>query len=99
MGKLLSEAVDELGYPDADWLPMDGDVVERLAEQSADLDLLVVGSRGYGPFPLDTDRRRRDEYASGRPAMAGRWGGGCMVERPATVDPAPLTPREGQAGR
>jgi nucleotide-binding universal stress UspA family protein len=29
---------------------VDGDPVERLAEASSDLDLLVVGSRRYGPF-------------------------------------------------
>jgi nucleotide-binding universal stress UspA family protein len=48
--KQLREAVDELGGQDDEWVLLDGDVVERLVEESADLDLLVVGSRGYGPF-------------------------------------------------
>lgn len=48
--KQLREAVDELGGPDTECVLLDGDVVERLVKQSTDLDLLVVGSRGYGPF-------------------------------------------------
>jgi nucleotide-binding universal stress UspA family protein len=50
MENRLSEAVEALGHPAAEGVLLDGDVVERLTEQSAELDLLVVGSRGYGPF-------------------------------------------------
>jgi nucleotide-binding universal stress UspA family protein len=46
----LRAAVAELRDVDAVAEPVDGDEVETLAARSAELDLLVVGSRRYGPL-------------------------------------------------
>jgi nucleotide-binding universal stress UspA family protein len=35
---------------DAEAVPLAGDPAKRLIERSAQLDLLIVGSRGYGPL-------------------------------------------------
>lgn len=48
MTKLLDEAVEGLGI-DAGKLVATGYAADELAEASADLDLLVLGSRSYGP--------------------------------------------------
>ena len=47
----VTSAVSEL-YPDSDASQtlLDGDAQHLLARESSDLDLLVVGSRGYGPL-------------------------------------------------
>ena len=47
----LAQAVSELGTDiDASGTLLDGDAGELLARESGELDLLVVGSRGYGPL-------------------------------------------------
>ena len=45
----LGEAESELGDLASELVVAHGDPAETLAEQSGDLDLLAVGSRGYGP--------------------------------------------------
>jgi len=45
----LHEAAQELDRP-SETVLRDGDPAEELAEQSEQLDLLVTGSRGYGPL-------------------------------------------------
>jgi nucleotide-binding universal stress UspA family protein len=45
----LSDAADRLGFPVARTVSV-GDAADCLAEASEDLDLLVIGSRGYGPL-------------------------------------------------
>lgn len=46
----LDRALDEIGASDAERLVLQGGAVECLCEAGADLDLLVIGSRGYGPM-------------------------------------------------
>ena len=46
----LGQAVAELDRVDAVAEPLDGDEVDALAARAAELDLLVVGSRSYGPL-------------------------------------------------
>jgi nucleotide-binding universal stress UspA family protein len=46
----LERAIADVQAPDAERVVLTGGVAERLAEQCAGTDLLVVGSRSYGPF-------------------------------------------------
>lgn len=50
MVETLERAVAELDGVEAVAEPLDGEEVETLAERAAALDLLVVGSRSYGPL-------------------------------------------------
>jgi nucleotide-binding universal stress UspA family protein len=51
LAERLSEAVEALGADTAaDGRLLEGDAVVNLVEESAELDLLVLGSRGYGPI-------------------------------------------------
>jgi nucleotide-binding universal stress UspA family protein len=48
--KAQAAAAEEIKDIEVERLIVDGDPAEVLAEQGAELDLLVVGSRGYGPL-------------------------------------------------
>jgi nucleotide-binding universal stress UspA family protein len=50
LGEQLSEAVAALGAADADGRLLEGDAAGNLIEASTELDLLVLGSREYGPI-------------------------------------------------
>jgi nucleotide-binding universal stress UspA family protein len=45
----LADAVDRIPQVEVESVLLDGDAGERLTEQTGSLDLLVLGSRGYGP--------------------------------------------------
>ena len=48
--KMLSTAVAGIQHVDAEYSLVDGDPADVLVAECADVDLLVVGSRGYGPL-------------------------------------------------
>jgi nucleotide-binding universal stress UspA family protein len=50
VGETLATAADRTESVDAEHVVLDGPPAEMLAQQGIDLDLLVVGSRGYGPL-------------------------------------------------
>ncbi len=50
VAKAQAAAAEEITDIEVERLIVDGDPAEVLAEQGAELDLLVVGSRGYGPM-------------------------------------------------
>ena len=61
----LSEAVAALGDgSEVSGRVLEGDAASELAEASAELDLLVLGSRGYGPI---RSRSARQRLARARP--------------------------------
>jgi nucleotide-binding universal stress UspA family protein len=45
----LDRALEEVGAPDAERMVLKGGAVQCLCEAGAETDLLVIGSRGYGP--------------------------------------------------
>lgn len=90
----LQEAVAELRDVDVVAEPIDGDEVETLAARSAELDLLVVGSRRYGPLRrllLGAVSTRLVRQAGGPLLLLPR---SAQAHEPAT-EHAPATARQG----